>query len=157
MIFGKTIDQHIEHVCKVLPLLYDPEVTLKLEKCNFLTYTIDNLNHVILSRHLELVSHTTYAIRGFSFSTSVTELKSFLGLCSFNRQLLHNFMPVASPLNQQLKKPRQNELHRLTAKQFMPCRHGRTLWSQLQCWHFHILVDKWRSTHTRAMLKLAAS
>lgn len=63
LISRMTHQQHINHVCNVLLLLHNIEVTIKLNKRISFTDTIDSLGHVIRDSRLELVSHTANDIR----------------------------------------------------------------------------------------------
>lgn len=47
LLFQQTPDEHIQHVCQVLTLLNNADVTLNLKKCEFLTNCINYFGHVI--------------------------------------------------------------------------------------------------------------
>lgn len=85
VIYSNTIKAYIGRVQQVLQLLPNAGVTLKMNKCNFLTATIDYLGHVIRPERLEIASHTTAAIKGLQPPTNDTELWCFLGLCNVFR------------------------------------------------------------------------
>lgn len=55
------------------------------------------------------------------------------------------------------RKSSQKYFHRLSANNFKPWIHWGTHWYHLLRWHFHILVDTWHSTPTRAIYRPAAS
>lgn len=64
VIFFMSLDDHIEHVRRVLALLHDTVITLRLKKCKFFRETIDYLGRVIRPKRLMIASHATDAIRG---------------------------------------------------------------------------------------------
>lgn len=88
----------------MLSLFYNAGVTFKLKKCDSFTETINYQGHVIRPRGLEFASHTTDAIRELQPPTSLTELRSFFGLCTVFRRFVPQFVRVAVPLKRQLRK-----------------------------------------------------
>lgn len=106
VIFSKSPEEHIEHVCKDLSLLQNAGAAPILKKWTDYTDTIDYLGHAIWPKRLELASHSTDAIQEIKFLTSLTGRRSFLGLCNVNRRFLPNIARIVSPLNQQSIKPK---------------------------------------------------
>lgn len=76
MIFSKRFDKQIDHVQKVLSFLYSAGATHHRKKCNFITYTFDYLRHIIRSKRLDLLLHTTAAIGGLKIVANYTRLKT---------------------------------------------------------------------------------
>lgn len=74
VIFSGAPDKRIGHVCKVLTLLCNVGVTLKLKKRKVLIETIDFLGYVIRPRHLGISSHTTDAKHGLKAPTKPAKL-----------------------------------------------------------------------------------
>ncbi|CAN8075543.1 unnamed protein product [Agarophyton chilense] len=62
IIFSLTVTEHLRHVKKVLTILQDPGVTLKLRKCAFFQASVDNHAHVVLPGKLKVATRTTNAI-----------------------------------------------------------------------------------------------
>lgn len=104
VLFSRTLPNHNEHVRKVLTLLRDAGVTLKLKKGKFASGTITFLEHVICTRRHEITFHTTDAIRGLKPPANHTELQSFLRLCSVLRQILPNCVRLEASLSLWLAK-----------------------------------------------------
>lgn len=73
IIFSCMPEEHTYHVQKVLKVLYDAGVTLKLKKCEFFTIRIDYPAHVIRPGHLEVSTRTIDAIRRLKYLPTVAE------------------------------------------------------------------------------------
>ena len=106
IVFSTDIGQHVHQVDRVLRLMSEAGMTLKLKKCFFFCDKIDYLGHVISPGKLEVASKTTEAIKGLSYPTDVSQMRSFLGLCNDYRRFVPNFTRLAKPLNRKLKKDR---------------------------------------------------
>lgn len=66
-----------------------------LKKCQFLTCHIDFLDHVIRSEHLEVLERAAEAIHRLKHCLDVTELWTFLGLCTVFRRFVPHLAHVA--------------------------------------------------------------
>lgn len=84
VVFLQTPLQDIEHVATVLRLIKSAGLTFILKKCFFVKAAIDYVGYTIRHGTLEVVTETTVAIRGFRSAVSISELRSFLGLCNVN-------------------------------------------------------------------------
>lgn len=82
IVFLKSVEEHIVHARNVLTLLGDTGVTHNFKKFRLFAETTDYLGQVVHSRRLESASHTTNVIRKRQPPTSLTQLRSFLELCS---------------------------------------------------------------------------
>lgn len=80
IIFSKSVDEHFSHVSTGLQLFKSAGVSLKLKKCSLFTNKVDYLGHVIRPGKLQVAERTTEAIQGLKEPSTVTGMKSFLGL-----------------------------------------------------------------------------
>lgn len=104
IVFLRSSRDHIEHVLRVLSLLWGAGVTLILKKCNCFTRTLDFLGHVIQPRRLKITTHPKDARKGLKPPSDITELQSFLGLYNLLCCFGPIFARVADPFMQKLKK-----------------------------------------------------
>lgn len=95
---------HINHVRQILSHLRAAEATLKLRRCHFITGTIDCLGQVLWPRRLKAATLTKEAIKEFKSPTSITKLRSFLGLRNLLRRFVPSFIRKAATLNENLEK-----------------------------------------------------
>lgn len=116
-IYFKSPDEHIGLVRRVLRLLNDAGVALRLKKCKFVTETCDYLGHVIRPRGLDIPSHSTDAICGLQLPTNLTDLRSFLGFCHVFRCSFPNFARGAALLNQNRRKEQQSTFGTLSEEE----------------------------------------
>lgn len=103
-VFFKLTTDHIDQARRVLWLLYEASVTIKLRKCKFVAKMIDYLCHFMRPGRLELPENTINVVKKLKHPTTQTELCSFLGLCNMYRRFVHNFPCLAAPLNKKLKQ-----------------------------------------------------
>lgn len=74
VVFSKPPADHIGHVRRVLRLLYETGVIIKLKKYMFTAQTIDCLWHAIRSYRLELEDRTTDAVAKLKHSIAQSEV-----------------------------------------------------------------------------------
>lgn len=106
VIFSQAPKDHVKHARSALCLRKNAEVTIKLKKFAFFTDVIDYLAHVTNHEKIEVENHTAGDISKLQLRTTVTELRSFLGLYNVFRRFLPNFAKSASTLSKQLRKLR---------------------------------------------------
>lgn len=78
---------YIEHVRKVLSLLWNAIGALKIKKCISFTVTVKHLSHFIRSCCLAIGTHTMDAPKGLTKPTNITQLCSFFWLMQLIRSI----------------------------------------------------------------------
>ena len=104
LLTGSSEVQHLETLQSVLQRLESAGLKLKRDKCKFLTSSITYLGHRIDSEGLHPLQDKIKAILNAPSPTSVTELKSFLGLLSYYGKFIPNLASTLHPLYELLKK-----------------------------------------------------
>lgn len=74
VVFSRSLAVHIEQVRRVLRLLYEAVVTIKLKKCKFFAETVDYVGHAIRPGRLEHAEHATETVT----QRSIWELNTFM-------------------------------------------------------------------------------
>ncbi|CAH8497738.1 unnamed protein product [Dicrocoelium dendriticum] len=103
-VFGRSQEEHDARLHKVLQRLSDLNLRLKAEKCLFNAPELQFLGHVISRSGILPSDENIRAISEAPTPKNLTELKSFLGMCSYNLRYLPDFATVADPLRQLTKK-----------------------------------------------------
>ena len=93
--------KRLEHV---LQRLREYKLVAKLDKCQFGRESIPYLGHIIDSRGIRVDPGKTEAISKIADPTTVTELRSFLGMTGYYRRFIPDYADIAEPLFQLLKK-----------------------------------------------------
>jgi hypothetical protein len=104
MIYSKSLEDHMIHIEKVLQKLRDYNLVIKLKKCRFCQKKIEFLGHEIGEEGLKPNSKKIETINNIQEPKTVTEVRSFLGLCSYYRRFVKGFSKIAGPLTELTKK-----------------------------------------------------
>lgn len=97
-------------------LIKDCRSDSEVEKCSFLSNTIDYFGHSLRARRLQIARDTTKAFKRLKPRTNFTNPRSLYGLCNVFRRFVSIFARLAEPLNWKLRKDQPMKLVRLTAE-----------------------------------------
>lgn len=103
LIYSASHEEHLEHVKKVLEVLRENKLYAKPEKCAFGTQEVEFCGHVVGHGQVRPVQQKLDVIRQWPRPTTVTELRSFCGLCTYYRRYSKDFANVSVPLYELLK------------------------------------------------------
>ena len=109
IIFSPTAEDHIETLREVFQRFKDANLKINPLKCEFFRQHVPFLGHVVSRDGIEVDPAKTSAVRQYPVPKTVTEVKSFLGLCSYYRRYIRDFAAIARPLHQ-LTKKRKNSI-----------------------------------------------
>ncbi|XP_070039368.1 uncharacterized protein [Nicotiana tomentosiformis] len=100
----QTMEEHMEHLRKVLARLREHELYAKLSKCSFAQKQIDFLEHVIGEGRIKMDQQKILAIMDWPPPKDIHALRSFLGLCNFYRRFVKSYSLIAVLQTELLKK-----------------------------------------------------
>ena len=104
IVFAKTWEEHLERLKVVFQRLREANLKLGSAKCNLAQKEVSFLGYKVTSSGLEPDTRLMEAISKISPPTSVTEVRSFLGLIGYYRRFIKSFSDKAAPLNRLLHK-----------------------------------------------------
>ena len=98
IIFSSSIESHLQQLEEVFTRLRSAGLKLKPKKCHLFKRKVQYLGHVVSEHGIETDPDKIEAIKNWSRPNNVSEVRSFLGLCSYYRRFVPEFASLARPL-----------------------------------------------------------
>ena len=119
VVYSNNADDHLRHLEEIFRRLQKAGLKLKPQKCNFGLNKIQYLGHNIGVKGLSPFQEKIRAVKEFKTPTSITQVKSFLGLANYYRKFIKDFSKLAKPLNDLTKKSKIFQWNDQAQKSFM--------------------------------------
>jgi transposase InsO family protein len=107
VVFSSSLNQHVERLELVLQRLQNAGLKLKPEKCKLMRRAVDFLGHIVSADGVSVNPDKISAVVDWPIPANITELRAFLGLCSYYRKFVQGFSEVAAPLYNLTSKKNQ--------------------------------------------------
>ena len=104
IVFSQTVEEHISQLQTVFNRLKSAGLRLKPKKCHLFRRKVKYLGHVVSEDGIQTDPDKTEAIRNWEQPTTVSNIRAFLGLCSYYRKFVPNFATLAKPLIKMTEK-----------------------------------------------------
>ncbi|GBG68187.1 hypothetical protein CBR_g2740 [Chara braunii] len=98
LIFSRSVEEHAQHVDKVLSLLRQHKYKINYEKCEFGRTQILYLGHEVSADGIRPEDAKVASIRYWPRPQPVTKVRSFLGMRGYYRNFVKNYSTITSPL-----------------------------------------------------------
>jgi hypothetical protein len=111
LIYSKSESEHEEHLRLVLQKLRDNQLYAKYSKCEFWIDDVSFLGHIISNGGISVDPAKVKEIVVWSIPTTVTKIRSFLGLAGYYRRSIEGFSKIAKLMTLLLEKGREFKWH----------------------------------------------
>jgi hypothetical protein len=104
LIYLRSMEEHKGHLRIVLQQLREHQLYSKFSKCEFLIKEVPFLGHVVSPEGIAVDPSKVKEVLDWKPPTSVSKVRSFLGLASYYRRFIPNFSKIVKPNTELLKK-----------------------------------------------------
>ena len=93
IIFSKTFDKHVEHVCQVLLRLRTNGTKIKPDKCKFFEREVHHLGQIVSGTEYRLDPERIKAVNALKDTVprTIGDVRQLLGLLWYYRRYIKNF------------------------------------------------------------------
>jgi hypothetical protein len=107
LIYSKNDSEHEEHLRMVLQKLRDNQLYAKFTKCDFWLDEVHFLGHIISKGGIAVDLAQVTAIMDWKIPSTVSKIRSFLGLAGYYRRFIEGFSKIAKPMTSLLEKGKE--------------------------------------------------
>jgi len=104
LISGRSDEEHLSNLRAVLVELKEAGLTLCMKKCMFMQDEVTYCGYVVSSSGIKPMPSNVEAVKEAPAPTSVTELRSFLGMVNYYNMYLPDMATTTEPLHNLLRK-----------------------------------------------------
>lgn len=103
LIASETEEQHIHDLNKVFKILSDNNLRVKTRKCEFFKQSLTFLGYDVSADGIRPPADRINAITSFPLPTLTSDLRRFIGMMNFFRQMIPHFAEIAFPVTELLR------------------------------------------------------
>ncbi|MCX6040304.1 MAG: RNase H-like domain-containing protein [Caldilinea sp.] len=103
LVFSRTLEEHEEHLDRVLQRLRENKLYAKRSKCRFYGRQTEFLGHIVSADGIRVDPRKVAAVTALAHPVTIHDLRSFLGAANFYRRFIRRFAHRAAPLTDLLR------------------------------------------------------
>lgn len=126
IVYSKSFTSHLLHLREVFERLRAANLKLKPSKCDFAQSQVTFLGHVVSASGVQPDPKNIDKVRDWPTPENPTEVRAFLGLCSYYRRFIHQFAKISQPLHALTQKGKPFSWTDVEQKAFDILRHALT-------------------------------
>ena len=96
---GRTFEKQLDNLERVFQCLRSAKLKLSPKKCHLFQKEVKYLGHVISRNGVSTDPEKVKAVWEWPLPTCTTDVRKFLGLCSYYRRFIPQFVHIAAPLH----------------------------------------------------------
>ena len=126
IVFSATFDEHLERLGQVLGRLASAGLTLKPTKCKLMRHKVEFLGHIVSADGVAADPAKIAKVAAWQTPKTLTQLRSFLGLCAYYRRFINHFSTIAKPFYKLMEKGTPFEFDALCEEAFQKLKKALT-------------------------------
>jgi hypothetical protein len=107
LVYSMNEEEHEGHLCLILQKLRDHKLYAKLSKCEFWLKQVAFIGHVVSKGGISVDPSKVQDVLSWKAPTSVSGIRSFLGLAGYYRRFIEGFSKISKPMMELLEKDKQ--------------------------------------------------
>jgi len=104
LVYLENEQDHAEHLRVMLTRLREDQLYAKFSKCEFWLKKVPFLGHILSEEGIAVDPSKVQEVMDWKAPTSVSEVRSFLGLAGYYRHFIPDFSKIAKPMTSLLQK-----------------------------------------------------
>ena len=107
IVFGSTFEETLDNLAQVFGKLENAGLKLKAKKCSLFKKEVLFLGYIVSGKGVHTDPQKISAISNWPTPLNPSEVRSFVGLCSYYRRFIYGFSSLAKPLFKLTEKNRE--------------------------------------------------
>jgi hypothetical protein len=99
LIYNRTWEEHLRHVDWILSIMEEQTLYGKESKCEFGMTEVLYLGHIIGEKGVQVHHEKIQAIMEWPTPKTLTEIRGFMGMCTYYKKFVKGFSQLCAPLN----------------------------------------------------------
>ena len=104
IVIAKSFDEMLQNLETVFNRLSSAGLKLKAKKCHIFAEQVEFLGHIISTEGIATDPKKVEIVKEWKEPSNITEVRSFVGLCSYYRRYIKGFASIVKPLNKLTEK-----------------------------------------------------